>query len=341
MQLSRQVKVSGGKRETVEVFRHRLLELIARAGLSRSQFAAKAGLDRSTLSLLLGDSAVRLPRAETIAKIAAQHNSSVDWLLGLAQQDKVATEIVPQLEIETAAGSPADARLQLWREEATGFKIRYVPTTLPDLLKSDDVIDYEYANRHGPRPALRQEAAQSNLEYTRKPETDMEVCSSFQAVMSFARGEGVWNRLDRKVRLAQIERMIWLARELYPTFRWFMFDGLVKHDLKTGAEARFAFEEGVYGSETAMAPRSNVAAGAAPRVGSANEDDGYLVTITTDMNDDASYCLVFDAARVADGPICKLALPERVSSGTHCTWAPGSELRRWRQTDSAAESIGL
>ena len=79
----------------------------------------------------------------------------------------------------------------------------------------------------------------------------------------------------------------------------------------------------------------------APRVGSTGEDDGYLVTITTDMNADASYCLVFDAARVGDGPVCKLALPERVSSGTHSTWAAGSELRRWQQTDAAAEAIGL
>jgi carotenoid cleavage dioxygenase-like enzyme len=112
---------------------------------------------------------------------------------------------------------------------------------------------------------------------------------------------------------------------------WFLFDGLVKHDLHTGSEQRFAFEEGVYGSETAMAPR----------VGSTGEDDGYLITLTTDMNADASYCLVFDAARVGDGPVCKLALPERISSGTHSTWAAGSELRRWRDSDSAASAIGL
>ena len=112
---------------------------------------------------------------------------------------------------------------------------------------------------------------------------------------------------------------------------WFLFDGLVKHDLATGTEERFAFDDGVYGSETAMAPR----------VGSTAEDDGYLVTLTTDMNADASFCLVFDAARVGDGPVCKLALPERISSGTHSTWAAGSELRRWRETDSAAGAIGL
>ncbi|WP_373234178.1 carotenoid oxygenase family protein [Mycobacterium marinum] len=112
---------------------------------------------------------------------------------------------------------------------------------------------------------------------------------------------------------------------------WFLFDGLVKHDLLTGNQESISFGEGVYGSETQMAPR----------VGSSAEDDGYLVTLTTDMNDDASYCLVFDAARIADGPVCKLELPERISSGTHSTWVPGNELRRWHHADSAPSAIGL
>jgi len=60
------------------------------------------------------------------------------------------------------------------------------------------------------------------------------------------------------------------------------------------------------------------------------EEDGYLVTLTTDMNADASYCRVFDARRVADGLVCKIQLPERISSSTHSTWVAGSELRRWR-----------
>ncbi|GAA0233342.1 carotenoid oxygenase family protein [Cryptosporangium japonicum] len=112
---------------------------------------------------------------------------------------------------------------------------------------------------------------------------------------------------------------------------WFLFDGLVRHDLKTGAEEHLSFGDGVYGSETAMAPR----------VGGSGEDDGYLVTLTTDMNADASYCVVLDAARIADGPVCKLKLPERISSGTHSTWAAGSELRRWQDADTAAAAVGL
>ncbi|MGH3518489.1 MAG: carotenoid oxygenase family protein [Haloechinothrix sp.] len=80
---------------------------------------------------------------------------------------------------------------------------------------------------------------------------------------------------------------------------WFLFDGLVKHDTVTGLEQLFHFGDGVFGSETAMAPR----------VGSTGEDDGYLVTLTTDMNGDASYCDIFDAKDITVGPICKLRLP--------------------------------
>ncbi|ORV10943.1 carotenoid oxygenase family protein [Mycobacterium celatum] len=112
---------------------------------------------------------------------------------------------------------------------------------------------------------------------------------------------------------------------------WFLFDGLVRHDVLTGHEQRYSFGDGVYGSETAMASRGTGGA----------EDDGYLVTLTTDMNADASYCLIFDAARLSDGPLCKLQLPERISSGTHATWAPGAQLRRWHSADSAADAIGL
>ncbi|MFI5952636.1 carotenoid oxygenase family protein [Cryptosporangium sp. NPDC051539] len=112
---------------------------------------------------------------------------------------------------------------------------------------------------------------------------------------------------------------------------WFLFDGLVRHDLLTGAEEHLSFGDGVYGSETAMAPR----------VGSSGEDDGYLITLTTDMVENASYCLVLDASRITDGPVCKLKLPERISSGTHSTWAAGAELRRWHNAESAAAAIGL
>ncbi len=112
---------------------------------------------------------------------------------------------------------------------------------------------------------------------------------------------------------------------------WFLFDGLLKHDADTGIEERYAFGEGVFGSETAMAPRA----------GSTAEDDGYLVTIVSDMNRDLSECLIFDARTVGDGPVARIRLPERVSSGTHSTWAPGASIPDWRSHDDPAAAVGL
>ena len=96
----------------------------------------------------------------------------------------------------------------------------------------------------------------------------------------------------------------------------FAFDGLVKHDLDTGVEELIEFDEGVFVSETVMAPRS----------GSTAEDDGYLVTFSMDMKNDCSECIVLDAADPTAEPVAKIRLPERITSGTHATWAPLSDL---------------
>jgi len=90
----------------------------------------------------------------------------------------------------------------------------------------------------------------------------------------------------------------------------FLFDGLMRTDVTTGATEDYRFGDGVYGSEAPFAPRH----------GSTAEDDGYLVTFITDMNRNCSECLVLDASRIADGPIARVRLPERISSGTHSHW---------------------
>jgi carotenoid cleavage dioxygenase-like enzyme len=94
----------------------------------------------------------------------------------------------------------------------------------------------------------------------------------------------------------------------------FAFNGLVKHDLDQGTEEVLMFDEGVFVSETVMAPK----------VGSIAEDDGYLVTFTSDLNTDSSECLILDAAHPLDSPVARIRLPERIASGTHSTWAPAT-----------------
>lgn len=220
------------KRRTVEIFRERLGEVIERAGISRARFAARAGLDRSTLSQLLSPANDRLPRAETIAAIAQREQVSVDWLLGLSQEGQLGAGVIAQaLEIEPGAGSPVDARLARWHAEAAGYKIRYVPTTLPDLLKSEEVIRYEYREYGSNVPQARIEQAEHRLAYSRRPETDMEVCASRQSLEAFARGQGIWSGLALDSRVAQLVAIADLLDELYPTFRWFLFDGLHRYSV--------------------------------------------------------------------------------------------------------------
>lgn len=213
--------------EWVMRFRERLHEVLAREGGSRAAFAARVGLDRSTLSQLLSPENDRLPRAETIAAIAREAQVSADWLLGLSQDGRPGAELVAgELEVEPGGASPMDERLRRWHAEALGTKIRYVPTTLPDLLKTEATIEYEFRARDADMPQVRQRQAESKLAYTRLPETDMEACCAFQVMEALAYGQGAWRDFPERDRLAQLEHARQLVEELYPTFRWFLYDGL-------------------------------------------------------------------------------------------------------------------
>ncbi|MEQ1547073.1 MAG: carotenoid oxygenase family protein [Chakrabartia sp.] len=96
---------------------------------------------------------------------------------------------------------------------------------------------------------------------------------------------------------------------------WFLFNGFVKHDLKTGASWTVMLEDGRYASEAPFAPRTGTG------VGAVDEDDGYLVSFITDENRGTSECILIDCKRFEDGPVCRIALPHMISSGTHSHWA--------------------
>ncbi|MEM1400328.1 MAG: transcriptional regulator, partial [Pseudomonadota bacterium] len=147
----------------------------------------------------------------------------LDWLLGLSQSDQLATEVAPSLAIEVAGHRSDDSRVEKWRQEATGYKIRYAPATLPDLLRTNDVVRWEYQTEEE-RAEGAIAAADSQIAYSRRPETDMEVVMPLQRLVSFARGNGMWEGLPPPVRRDQIKHMVHLLDDLYPTFRLFLYD---------------------------------------------------------------------------------------------------------------------
>ena len=219
------------KRQTVEIFRDRLAQLIERTAHSHSQFAAHAGLDRSTLSQLLSASNVRLPRAETIARIATRHAVSADWLLGLTQEDQVATDIVPQLVIEPDAARPADERLAQWHEQARGYKVRYVPASLPDQLKTDDVIAYETGKLDEAAAAAWRDVAREHISHASDPASEIEVCLPRQSLEDFARGHGIWADLAATARHRQLGHVADHLHANYPAYRCFLFDGRERYSV--------------------------------------------------------------------------------------------------------------
>jgi carotenoid cleavage dioxygenase len=65
----------------------------------------------------------------------------------------------------------------------------------------------------------------------------------------------------------------------------------------------------------------------APSPTGTSEDDGYVITYTTDMNTDSSQCQIFDAKDIGTGPIARIELPQRICVGTHSYWASADTKR--------------
>ena len=93
---------------------------------------------------------------------------------------------------------------------------------------------------------------------------------------------------------------------------WFLFTGFVKHDLETGQswDGR-PRPEGVYASEAPFAPR----------IGAKDEDDGYLVSFSPTRTPRRPSASLIDCKDFEAGPVCRIALPHKISSGTHSVWA--------------------
>lgn len=207
-------------------FRERLALVLDSGGTGRGTFAHEAGIDRTTLSQLLSPTNRRLPRVETLLAVASASGASLDWLLGLSGEGPARTEVRREEQaISRHELSAIDESVIGWYQAAAGTKVRYVPSSLPDLLKSPAVIRHEVARYATTRPEQKMETAAARLEMARAPGSDLECCNSVQAVEGFARGEDIWATLDPRRRLEQLDRMIELCEELYPRLRWHLYDG--------------------------------------------------------------------------------------------------------------------
>lgn len=210
------------KRDLTDLFRQRLGELIAAdAGSNLARFARRAGLDRSALSQFLNPGQTRLPRAETLHRIAESCGVSLDWLLGLSQSTATVTEMAPTVEIERAEDEHGRTPLERWYREASGYKIRYVPSSLPELLRHEDLIAHDQARLGFDATEAR---SRHQLGQLRLSQTDIECCMPVQVLDNIAAGADVWSEVPPEIRAAQLRHIRDFLQETYPRFRLFLYD---------------------------------------------------------------------------------------------------------------------
>lgn len=212
------------KRDIAQVFRERMALLISQHGFNLSQFSKAVGIDRSAFSQFLMQDATRLPRAETLCNIARFCGVSLDWLLGVVATESDRDGIIPSVETLRMSGEEAQKKLAQWHREAQGYKIRYIPSTIPDLLRIREVSDYEFKDHNLEIREAQDKQARELLDKTPFPETDIEVCMPLQTLEHLAKGEGIWSDLAKPIRRKQLEHMRHLVAELYPTYRLFLYD---------------------------------------------------------------------------------------------------------------------
>lgn len=213
------------KRNRARLLRERLARALAESGLSQAALARQIGVDRSTVSQLLGGDGTRLPNAQVVAECAAALGVSADWLLGLSDRpERTAELLAASLSITEAPRALIDETIFGWHREAAGYKIRHVPATLPDMLKTRAMLHWEYEPHLGRSVEQAIGASEDRLAWMRGARSDYEIALPLHEIDSMVRGEGYYAGLPRDLRAEQLDWLITLTEAHYPSLRLYLFD---------------------------------------------------------------------------------------------------------------------
>ena len=212
------------KRDRADLFRLRLAQAMARVAVSQSALARRVGVDRSTISALLAPG-TRLPNAGLAADCAQALAVSCDWLLGLTERPDPPDLLLDRaLQTVPATRALFDATVFDWHREAAGYKVRHVPATLPDILKTRGTVMWEYREALGSEADQAYAGFEAQLGLLRTLQSDFEIAMPLDSVVSFATATGYWQDIPLATRLQQIDHLIALCDELYPVLRLYLFD---------------------------------------------------------------------------------------------------------------------
>ncbi len=217
--------INTDKRDRADLFRTRLHEAMIQAKATQSSLARETGVDRSTISQLLRSDTARLPNAQLVAECATVLGVSADWLLGLTERPEQAADLLAAaLTMTEAPRALIDEQIFNWHKEAAGYKIRHVPAGLPDMLKSRELLQWEYEPHLGRTTDQAIGASEDRLEWMRGARSDYEIALPIHDLRAFARAEGYYAGLPKPLRIEQLDRIITLTDQLYPALRLHPFN---------------------------------------------------------------------------------------------------------------------
>ena len=212
------------KRDRSQAFRARLAEAMASRKVTQAELARQTGVDRSTISALL-QPGTRLPNAQLAADCARALGISADWLLGLSgRPEPIADLLAASLTLTEAPRALIDERIFGWHQEAAGYKIRHVPATLPDMLKTRAMAEWEYEPQLGRTAEQAIGAFEDRLKWMRGSGSDYEIALPMHELTAFATASGYYEGLSADVRRAQLHHLMTLCEQLYPSLRLCLFD---------------------------------------------------------------------------------------------------------------------
>lgn len=213
------------KRLRADRFRQRLASAMRDKDVSQSALARAIRVDRSTVSQLLKDDGARLPNAQVVGECASALGVSADWLLSLTDRPESAADILANsLKLTAAPRALVDEQIFAWHQETAGYKIRHVPAGLPDMLKTDAILEWEYSPHPGRTTAQAIGASQDRLNWMRASQSDYEIALPLHELASFAGATGYYADLPVDLRRAQLDHLSRLCTQLYPRLRLYLFD---------------------------------------------------------------------------------------------------------------------
>ncbi|MEM1352273.1 MAG: transcriptional regulator [Pseudomonadota bacterium] len=207
------------KRDLSKEFKRRLNQVIAEHGEGRGQFMRAVGIDRSALSQFLSPDSSRLPRAETLHRIATVTGVSVDWLLCLENAPEGRQEVTESVQIEKETLADGSTPLDHWREATVGFKLRTVPSTLPDIVNLAPEVDGKDALEDA------RGGAEAVLERISLNDMDVEIAMPLQTLQDVSARTGLWRGAPPAQCRRQLQHMAKICERHYPALRLHVYDG--------------------------------------------------------------------------------------------------------------------